>query len=208
MSEKFNAYEYIGVIAPGSVVVFAVTLVSPEVKQLLIDGGTTLGGLGLFLILSFITGHLLQGLGNWFENIFWKCFCGMPTNWVKRENQKILASEQRNLLTQKVTELHPAIKDLERLNGKEWYSITREIYAIVKAADRAARIDAFNRNYGLLRGVAVSFLVTTVGAFFVISFYEWKIFAVLAICAVLSVYRMHRFAVIYARELFVQFIRI
>jgi len=208
MSEKFNAYEYIGVIAPGSVVVFAVTLVSPEVKQFLVDDGTTLGGLGLFLILSFIAGHLLQGLGNWFENIFWKCFGGMPTNWVKQGDQNILATEQRNLLAQKITELHPAIKDLESLDGKEWYSITREIYTIVNAADKAARVDAFNRNYGLLRGVAVSFLVTTAGAFLAISLSKWKIFAALAICTVLAIYRMYRFAVIYARELFVQFIRI
>jgi len=208
MGEKFNAYEYIGVIAPGAVVVFAVTLVSPELKQFLVDGGTTLGGLGLFLILSFIAGHLLQGLGNWFENIFWKCFGGMPSNWVKRGNQKILANEQRKLLTQKVSELHPEIDNLEQVDDKEWYSLTREIYAIVKAADRAARIDAFNRNYGLLRGVAVSFLVTTAGALFVINLCKWKIYVALAVCTVLAVYRMHRFAVIYARELFVQFIRI
>ncbi|PLX93320.1 MAG: hypothetical protein C0621_08000 [Desulfuromonas sp.] len=208
MSEKFNAYEYIGVIAPGTVVVFAVTLVSPEVKQFLVDGGTTLGGLGLFLILSFIAGHLLQGLGNWFENIFWKCFGGMPTNWVRRESQKLLAKEQRKLLTQKISELHPAIDNLEQVDDKEWYSLTREIYAMVKAADRAARVDAFNRNYGLLRGVAVSFLVTTAGTLFVISLCRWKIYVALVVCTVLAVYRMYRFAVIYARELFVQFIRI
>jgi len=208
MDEKVNAYEYVGVIAPGAVVIFAVTLVSPQVKQLIVDGGTTLGGLGLFLILSFIVGHLLQGLGNWFENIFWMCFNGMPTNWVKRESQNILANEQRNLLVQKISEIHPEINDIGQLNDKEWYSITREIYAMVRTAAKADRVDAFNRNYGLLRGIAVSFLATSVGAFFVVNLSKWKIFVALAVFTVLAVYRMYRFAVIYARELFVQFLRL
>jgi hypothetical protein len=208
MSEKFNAYEYIGVIAPGAVIVFALTLVSPQVKQLIVDDGTTVGGLGLFLILSFVAGHLLQGLGNWFEKVFWKCFSGMPTNWVKGKNQNLLAKDQRVLLIAKISELHPKIVNLETLDDKEWYAITRELYAMVMDAGRASRVDAFNRNYGLLRGVAVSFIVTTLGSFFLLGFAGWKIIIALAICSVLAVYRMHRFGVTYARELFVQFLRL
>lgn len=208
MSDKFDAYEYIGVIAPGAVVVFALTFVSPQMKQFIVSGGTTVGGLGFYLILSFIAGHLLQGLGNWFEKVFWNFFSGMPTSRVKAKNQTLLAAEQRVLLATKISELYPEIVDLEQLEEKEWYAITRELYTIIESAGRSSRIDAFNRNYGLLRGVGVSFLITTLGSFFFMGLTGWKITVVLAFCSILAIYRMHRFGILYARELFVQYLRV
>ena len=64
---KFDPYEYNGIILPGSVVVLAVALLFPEVKELLGKEGISLGGLGVFVVASFIVGHIVQALGNTIE---------------------------------------------------------------------------------------------------------------------------------------------
>lgn len=208
MSDKFNLYEYIGVVAPGSVVIFGASLVFPEIKTYISNGSVSVGGLGIFLILSFVAGHLLQGLGNLFEKGFWRFFSGMPTSWVLKKPQTLLADLQLKKLIEKVRRLHPDFPGLDQVSGSEWFAITREIYAEIQSAGKSERADAFNRNYGLLRGLAVGFIFTTLGAVLLLWLPGWKLILGLAAFSGLAVYRMYRFAVHYAREVFVQFLRI
>ncbi|HCR66526.1 MAG TPA: hypothetical protein DIW38_08445, partial [Oceanicaulis sp.] len=67
---KFEAYDYIGVIVPGSILVVTASLLFPEWTSLL-GASITLGDLGLVLILAFLAGHLLQAVGNLWETIVW-----------------------------------------------------------------------------------------------------------------------------------------
>ena len=56
---KFDAYEYIGVIVPGTIVLYTVAVLYPS----LLLGLTTslsLADLGVALVLAFIGGHLVQ----------------------------------------------------------------------------------------------------------------------------------------------------
>ena len=80
MSSKFDAYEIVGVIMPGSVLLFGMALLFPDLKSLFFAQGFSLGELGLFLVLSYVTGHLIQAIGNLLEFIVWKGFGGMPTD--------------------------------------------------------------------------------------------------------------------------------
>ena len=94
--------------------------------------------------------------------------------------------------------------DLDRLDKKAWYPITREIYAAVAAAGRSSRVDAFNRQYGLLRGIASALLLLVVW-FLITHWGSWQYASTAAALAVLALIRMARFANVYARELFVHF---
>lgn len=208
MSDKFNAYEYIAVIAPGSVVAFGASLAYPSLKSYIANDGITVGGLGIFIIMSFIIGHLIQGFGNIYEKCVWSIFSGMPTNWLRQPSQTLLSGTQLNKLTGKIAESHPGFEGPSKVSENDWFALTREIYATVQGEGKSERVDSFNRTYGLLRGIAVSFIISTFWAFLLFGFSGWRIILLLAVASALATYRMHRFGIHYARELFVQFVRI
>jgi hypothetical protein len=81
----------------------------------------------------------------------------MPSDWVLKENQNVLDLRLIEICHQKMG------VEVERLTSKQWYPVVREIYAAVEAAGRSKRIDAFNRTYGLLRGITAGCLVFQVG---------------------------------------------
>jgi hypothetical protein len=78
------------------------------------------------------------------------------------------------------------------------------VYAIVSAAGKHARVDTFNGNYGLLRGLAAAFLALTFVA--LILGKGLYVIGALVILLLLAIQRMHRFAVHYATELFAQYL--
>lgn len=59
-SKAFDAYEVIGVITPGAVVTLLLALQWPEFRALLGQEGLSIGGLGFFVIVAFVLGHLTQ----------------------------------------------------------------------------------------------------------------------------------------------------
>lgn len=70
-SKSFDAYEVIGVITPGSVVALMLALQWPEFRTLLGQEGLSVGRLGVFVVAAFVLGHLVQGIGNILDNLFW-----------------------------------------------------------------------------------------------------------------------------------------
>jgi len=205
MSGRFDAYEFLGIVAPGAIVVFGASLVFPEVKAYIADSGVTVGGLGIFLILSYVVGHLVQAFGNLLEKAVWFPFGGMPTQWVLKRNQRLLATAQTEKLFSAIRASHPGFDPEGTTSRSDWFSITREIYARVSGVGKSARIDAFNRNYGLLRGIAASLLVSVVLAG-ILGLAGSSTLLLMVVALMLAIYRMYRFGVHYGRELFVTFL--
>ena len=100
---KFDPYEYIGVIIPGSVLVVAVSLLFPDLAPL-IEKSLSLGDLGLILVLSFVAGHLLQAGGNIYERGVWMPAGGMPTSWAAKTKTQLLNGDQLERLDRKLSE--------------------------------------------------------------------------------------------------------
>lgn len=201
--DKFDPYEFIAVILPGSVVLFGVLYLFPSAKPVF---GTDMnvGGLGLFVIASFIVGHLIQGFGNALGWAWWK-WKGMPTDWVRQPVQDLIGDEQRRRLADIL--LREKNCTLDRLDRKQWYSMVREICSTITHAGRSKRIDAFNRNYGLLRGLTVGCLIFA-GLAAYAQPENWLLWTIAFFMAGVSAYRMHRFAVIYGREVFTEYLSI
>jgi hypothetical protein len=86
---------------------------------------------------------------------------------------------------------------------KKWRPITRQICTDVAKNGRPDRIDTFNGNYGLNRGLASACLVLAVVA---LAHTGWWIGAGLCAGAAIYGYRAYRFGVRYARERFLQFL--
>jgi hypothetical protein len=89
---------------------------------------------------------------------------------------------------------------------KGWYNVTRQMHAAIAKAGQAGRVEIFNGNYGLCRGLAAGLGLAAVLGAMKGGLSHWHLPAVLIAGAAMCVYRMHRFGVHYARELFVQFL--
>ena len=149
------------------------------------------------------------GFGNGIEKVWWRFCGGMPTDWLRTGKRHLIADAQRNQVQVHLSQMlkKSGFELSNSIDSKQWYSITRQIYAVVSAAKRSARVDTFNGNYGLCRGIIASVFVLLIFVGFV-RFCEWRTELALFVIFALALYRMHHFGVLYARELFVQFIAI
>lgn len=202
---QFDAYEYISVIAPGAVLSLGVILLWPATKEMFFSSNVSVGELGLFLIIAYVAGHLLQSVGNAIEKALWKCFGGMPTDWVLNEKQTLISAQQRIKL-QSIIQHTQNVPVLENLNAGQWYSVVREMYIDIEKAGRANRIDSFNRTYGLLRGIASAFLVLGIIILLHTPAHWDATLWVLALGFLPSLFRMFRFGRSYGRELLLEYI--
>jgi len=201
----FDFYEFTGVLCPGVVVLFTATLIVPEIGPIVRDQSMTVGSFGLFVILSYVAGHLVQAFGNLLEDGFWRILGGRPTHWIRRGKNTLLTDAQIRAIDERLR--GESGKPLSELTESEWNAVTRSVYARISTAGRSSRIDTFNGNYGLFRGLAASFLLS---AFMVLitPAHKWTTIVFLLTCTLLAIMRMKRFGVQYARELFVQFLGI
>lgn len=206
----FDFYEFAGIIAPGAVVVTGLAVLHPPLKQLVGDQGLSLGEFGIFIVLAYVAGHLVQAVGNLLEWAWWKLWGGWPSDWVGRRKGDLLNRAQLDRLESLVEAQLGLVgmKPDSDMTHKKWHPVVRQAYAAVAGAGRAGRIETFNGNYGLCRGIASAFLAVFVLSLFQEIDQHWLERIALLVATGLSLARMHRFGVHYARELFVQFLQL
>lgn len=207
--KQFDFYEFTGILTPGALFLSGLVYLWPEATRIDSFKDLSVGGLGIFVLLAYVAGHLVQTVGNIIEWVWWKIFGGMPTDWIRSGKKHLLAPAQ-------LQKLHTVIQarlglslpeNLEDLTSGAWYGITRQVYAAIAGAGRATRVDTFNGNYGLHRGLFAAALL--IACLSLISPVTSEFMTGLLVgIAVLASSRMHRFAKHYARELFVQFLQL
>jgi hypothetical protein len=200
---KLTFYEQVGIVIPGSVLVFGLLLFFPALQTVLTKDGVSLGDFGIFVLLSYAAGHLIAAIGNVGETLFWGFFGGMPTDWITKTNTTLLSSSQVDLVEKKLQTRLGITEKVRGLDRKVWWPISRQIYADVAKNGKPDRIETFNGMYGLNRGLAAAtFTLACVGG----AQGKWPIaLALLALAAVYN-YRAYRFGVHYGRELYLQFL--
>jgi hypothetical protein len=201
MRTNFTLYEFAAILAPGAVVLFGASILFPGQIALGSLPDIDLGGLGLFVLLAYVVGHLTQAVGNALEAGYWKLWGGMPSEWVRRG--ELLSPRQSERLFQLVA---PLVGSTESLDRDQWYAATREVNAAVGQAGRADRVNTFLGHYGLSRGIAAAGIVLCGMAAVFSGLGAWRTILVLFAGTAIAVFRMHRFGKHYARELFVQYL--
>lgn len=200
---KFDPYDYIGVILPGSAVLFAAMVAEPEFRGLFGKGGLDVAGLGLFLIMSFVTGHIVQSFGNLIEYALKRVPGGNPADTLLSKMQEIIAPEQRAKLAEKLKADTGA--ELDGMDSASWVAIRRQMYASLPKGTARERLESFNRTYGMLRGMSAALLIIA-AAIMVLRPSAWAFAAVAAACSAAMAVRMVRFSATYMRELTVQYL--
>jgi hypothetical protein len=202
--KKLTFYEQVGIVIPGSVLLFGLLFFFPSLKDLLAKDGVSVGQLGIFILLSYAAGHLVAALGNLGESLMWRPFGGLPSDWVVKKKTSLLSDEQRERLPKKIqARLGISIPAVVGMNRKKWFPISRQIYSDVERDGKSDRIEIFNGNYGVKRGLAAGCFALACVAF--VSG-NWPIgLGLLVFCGVYT-YRAYRFGVHYSRELYVQFL--
>jgi hypothetical protein len=206
--KNFDFYEFAGIVMPGAILIFGLAQAETLIAQTIPLKDMSLGSLGVFLILSYAAGHLLQSLGRCLEKVWWYRY-GMPSDWVLENKLELINDVQRASLIKQLPAKLGLSSPVEysSLNRKQWHSMVRQIYAAVAAQNRSARVDVMNGNYGLNRGLCVALVFVAIVAFFKVPT-NWSAIGLLCFGSVLAALRMHRFGKHYAHELFVQFLQL
>jgi hypothetical protein len=204
MGKNFSFYEQTGILIPGATLVFGLLFFFPEFRMLFFSDGVSIGGLGLFLLISYAAGHLAAALGNIMESCVW--LRGRPSNWVVREKNRLLSPEQMDSLEQLIKQrLRLDVAEIRGMSARQWFPISRQIYADVMSHGKPARIDSYDGNYTLNRGLAAALLALVLISL-PFSETDWRVALGLLPIAVIYTYRMYRFGISYANELYAQFL--
>lgn len=205
MGKNFSFYEQTGILIPGATLTFGLLFFFPEFRMLFFSDGVSIGGLGLFLLISYAAGHLAAALGSIMESCVW-LGRGRPSSWVVREKGFLLSPEQVGSLEQLIRQrLKLDIATVRGMNPRQWMPISRQIYADVMSHGKPARIDSFDGNYTLNRGLAAALLALALLSL-AYSETDWRVTLGLLPIAGIYTYRMYRFGVNYASELYAQFL--
>lgn len=207
--KQLRYYEVAAVIVPGAVLLLAANLLWPGYMDGIPKLDISIGGLGIFVIIAYVAGQLLQSLGNLLESIWWWLRGGWPQDRIAKGNNYLLSDRQLKSLKGRIASDfgYADITFEKKLVAKEWRPVFRQIYAAVQAAVRDERAYIFNSEYGMFRGVVAACLLAVAMTFYVRGWDDGKpIAGAFAAVSLLAGYRMNRFAELYATETLVQFL--
>jgi hypothetical protein len=206
--KNFDFYEFAGLLAPGAVLLVGLSALYPQIGLMVQGKDVTVGELGLFVIMAYVVGHLVQSAGSVVEPLYEKLTGGRPSVRVQTGHCDFLSPQQVEAVKAQLSDKLglPASLDITKLEKRAWLGIVSQIYAAVQAAGRSGRVDIFNGNYSLLRGIAAALLIILALVLRQRGFTSPDVLVGLLLAIAAAVYRMYRFSVLYAREVFVQFL--
>lgn len=200
---NFDAYEFIAVIIPGALPTLAASLLIPEVAAVLSTEGVELGEFGIFLIVSFVVGHVVHVIGNAIEKLEDRLGIGRAALPFDRARRPVSPDQWARF--EKAC--------LENCGGggalskETWFAAAREVYSRLQSEERTRRIDAFTRTYGLCRGMVAGSLLTSLLILLLGGLAAWPMaLLVFSLLAVPLYIRMRRFSALYLGELVSQFL--
>ena len=159
---KFDPYEFIAIAIPGALPALTISLLVPEVAAVVLANGVDLGAFGIFLIVSFIVGHVVQLGGNLIEQLEGLATFG-PVDLAVRNERRPIHSDQWDRFSVRLDQA--GLTGTTGITSETWPGIRREVYALLSADGRTERIDMFNRTYGLCRGMVAGAIISSGLAF-------------------------------------------
>lgn len=209
VTKDFSLYDILGVLAPGTVVALGVVTLFPETAPILTNKDFTAGEFGVILLASYVAGNLVAGVGNFLEAGYRKCCGGSHTAVaLGPKASRVIRPREHEAVETKLKALG-FLRGEERLAAlpvSERQALGGRIYTYVEARSRTRRIDLFNAQYGMNRGIAAAFVMLVGMVLIQSAWSHWQAIVVLIGCALVAGFRMDRFSRYYSRELVRQFL--
>lgn len=203
--KELSFYEQVGLVIPGSVLLFGLVIVFPQLRETVTTEGITVGALGVFVIAAYALGHAVAAAGNFVEAVVWQFAGGMPSQWVCSARDRLLPPDHLARLEAKAISRLGMTGPLRGMQPELWRATFGLIYRDVLSAGAAQRVETFNGNYGLNRGLGTScLLLALVAAVWVRDDRLWWVGGLIA-AAIIFLIRMCRFGIYFAREVFGRF---
>ena len=112
----------------------------PALRDVLTKDGISIGGLGIFVIISYAVGHLVAAMGNFIESLYWRFKGGMPSNWIVGPSPRLLSSSQiAKIQVLTAARLGISVAPFVELAESAWFPIFRQIYSDVGVTSRFAQ---------------------------------------------------------------------
>jgi hypothetical protein len=166
-----------------------------------------------FIIMSYVTGYLINAIGSWIEPLLWKMWNGRPTQILFTKNQQKIGigSESESILKWlKSMSTNKTIQDaeLEKLTANDYIEIFQIAKNLVFSSDnitRKSRIEDFNNSYVFSRNILVTFIFAGFTALYLYIYVGIRIrFFFIALIATIIIWRRTKErAIYYTREILV-----
>lgn len=197
MKKEFSFYEFVGIIVPSVILLFFVEYILETVYRITLFDFSKIGESVVFVVVGYGLGHMLQALGYGLEKILWWFFNGKPSNWLyftpKSKFQTLFDSKTKEKILSKIH---------NKFGKSDNKNYAHNIYVLLFHKKLTDRIDIFNGNYSLFRGLSIAFIISTI--LFSLYYRNW-VFLIFLALAIVAIIRMVHFAKLYARELFQTF---
>jgi hypothetical protein len=197
----FDTYDVTAVVVPGASLLLGLWLLGPHLLPAILNPtAASLGGFGIFAVAAFCVGHVVQAPANAITDLGWHFF-GRPTEKMRKAGCGLPGAAVAMIPDQ----LHAVLRlaaPTEDTNAS-WQPITAQMAVAVANASRDRRLQKFNGNFGLFRGLTMSLALLAM-----LAAYErlWVDLVMLLLLTWATRFRMKRFSGYYARELWMQFL--
>ena len=203
MKFDFDAFEFTGIIAPGSLLVVSFILLHLQIIRGL-EGSVVLLGI---VLASYVAGHIIAAIGNLFETSL--RFVGIANleslpsrKWLERGYYAEYQEVQLSTLIRTQGWLDFRSEGADQTARRNRRMLIKQLYQI---APNPSRLETFTGMTSLSRGLAISFFAVLILCV-IAHVYIAAIFSLGA--AGLMLYRVQRFSNSFSRELIQQVLQI
>jgi hypothetical protein len=207
MPTTFQVFEYLAYIIPGTILLYGILWLSPDLKAPLVDEKIDLGSFGIFVILAFVAGLLVHAIAHY-----------VPEQWVLRplglvhRTDALICSdaELRGIAIKKAIsdKLHEDMETICKNNdARSKQRVLRQIFAgEQKGGTHHDRVELFEGRYYLLLDLSAVFIILIPVSIILRPAWWRASVPLLLIATLLSLERTSYFDRIYASELIQSFL--
>jgi hypothetical protein len=162
----FDAYDYVGYIVPGAVLLLCLMYVFPELREQFGQTKLEISEIGIFLIVAFVAGQLLHQIAHVTDGGILNRRYASETFFSKSQKLQLVSLEDRNRILQVVNknfgiaQVCKAGFDPITDGGDDkriWSDVIKRMYIDIRDKKLNDRIDIFNRGEGLMLALGTAF---------------------------------------------------